>query len=124
MSDMIYEVLFNKVVDCDDKLFVGLGYVFMLLGNIIGVLLIIVVIIGYVCRDQVLNWLYFYYEFQICIFWVVLVFFIVMIFIFILMFIGFLGYVVIWLWVLICNVVGFICLLDGCGVGNVFMMWV
>ena len=47
-----------------------------------------------------------------------------MIFTFILMPIGFLGYAAIWLWMLIRNVVGFIRLLDGRGVGNASTMWV
>lgn len=37
---------------------------------------------------------------------------------------GLLGYAAIWLWVLIRNIVGFIRLLDGRGVGNASTMWV
>lgn len=99
----------------------------MLLGNIIGVSSIIAVIIGYARKDQAPNWLHSHYEFQIRTFWAALVGLVlstVMIFTFILMPIGFLGYAAIWLWVLIRNVVGFIRLLDGRGVGNASTMWV
>jgi len=127
MSDTIYEAPSNKAADRDDKLFAGLGYVLMLLGNIIGVSSIIAVIIGYARKDQAPNWLHSHYEFQIRTFWAALVGLVlstVMVFTFILMPIGFLGYAAIWLWVLIRNVVGFIRLLDGRGVGNASTMWV
>ena len=127
MSDTIYEDPSNKAADRDDKLFAGLGYALMLLGNIIGVSSIIAVIIGYARRDQAPNWLHSHYEFQIRTFWAALVGLVictVMIVTIILSPFSLLGYAAIWLWVLIRNIVGFIRLLDGRGVGNASTMWV
>lgn len=110
-----------------DRVMIGINYALMLLGNIIGVTSIIALIIAYARRDDSPGWIRSHYTFQIATFWGALIAIIactVMIFTVILSPIGFLGYLAVWLWVLIRNCVGLIRLLDGRGIGDTRTMWV
>ncbi len=110
-----------------DRVMLGLNYALMLLGNIIGLTSIIALIIAYVRKDESPEWIRSHYQFQIGTFWGALIGIIactVMIITVILSPIGALGFVAIWLWVLIRNCVGLIRLLDGRGIGNARTLWV
>ncbi len=110
-----------------DRVMIGINYGLMLLGNIIGVTSIIALIIAYARRDDAPSWIRSHYEFQIATFWGALIGIIistVLIFTVILSLFGILGFVAIWLWVLLRNAVGLLRLLDGRGIGNTRTMWV
>ncbi|WP_300556302.1 hypothetical protein [Maricaulis sp.] len=127
MSDTIIEPGHNASADRDDKLMVALNYVLMLISNIIGVTSIIALIIAYARRENAPNWLFSHYDFQIRTFWIALIGIIactVLIFTVILSPFGLLGYVAIWLWVLIRNAIGLVRLIDGRGIAQPQTYWV
>ncbi len=127
MNQTIYEPKSADAADRDERLMAGLGYVLILVGNIVGVTTLIAVIIAYARKDTAPAWLHSHYVFQIRTFWVA-VFGIIastgLIMTLILSPFGFLGFALVWLWVLIRSIVGLIRLIDGRGNGDPQGYWV
>jgi len=127
MSQTILEPETDRAADRDERLMAGLGYVLILLGNIIGVTTLIAVIIAYARKDRAPGWLYSHYVFQIRTFWAAIFGIIAstgLIMTLILSPFGFLGYGLVWLWILIRSVVGLIRLVDGRGNADPEGYWV
>ncbi|WP_339737568.1 hypothetical protein [uncultured Maricaulis sp.] len=127
MSQTILEPETDRTADRDERLMAGLGYVLILLGNIIGVTTLIAVIIAYARKDTAPGWLNTHYVFQIRTFWVAIFGIIAstgLIMTLILSPFGFLGFGLVWLWVLIRSIVGLIRLVDGRGNGDPESYWV
>ena len=127
MTQTIYEPKTADAADRDERLMAGLGYVLILVGNIVGVTTLIATIIAYARKDTAPAWLHSHYVFQIRTFWVA-VFGIIastgLIMTLILSPFGFLGLALVWLWVLIRSIVGLIRLIDGRGNGDPQGYWV
>lgn len=127
MTQTIYEPEANREADRDERLMAGLGYVLIMVGNIIGVTTLIATVIAYARKDTAPGWLYSHYVFQIRTFWAAVIGIIactLMIATVILSPFGLLGFGLIWLWVLIRSVIGLIRLIDGRGNADPEGYWV
>jgi uncharacterized membrane protein len=127
MNQTIYEPESGRAAERDERLMAGLGYVLILVGNIVGVTSLLAAIIAYARKDAAPGWLYSHYVFQIRTFWAALIGIIVcslMIATVILSPFGLLGFALIWLWVLIRSVIGLIRLVDGRGNADPQGYWV
>ena len=109
--------------DRDERLLVGLTYVLFLIGNIIGVTSIIGVVIAYVRRENAPAWLQSHYTFQIRTFWVSLIG-VVVFGILTLILIGFVGLLVVWLWLLIRSVVGLLRVIERQQIDDPRSFWI
>lgn len=127
MTQTIYEPESSRAAERDERLMAGLGYVLILLGNIIGVTSLIAVIIAYARKDAAPGWLHSHYVFQIRTFWAALIGILassLLIATVILSPFGFLGFGLIWLWVLFRSIIGLIRLIDGRGNADPEGYWV
>lgn len=127
MSQTILEPETNQTAERDERLMAGLGYVLILLGNIIGVTTLIAVILAYARKDAAPGWLHSHYVFQIRTFWVAVIGILassLLVATVILSPFGLLGFGLIWLWVLIRSVIGLIRLIDRRGNADPQGYWV
>jgi uncharacterized membrane protein len=127
MSETIIEPNKASSADRDDRLFAIVNYVFFLLGSIIGITSVLGLIIAYARKDKAPNWLHSHYVFQIRTFWyALLALFLssILVATVILSPIGLLGYLGIWIWVIIRSVAGFLKALDNKGIGDPRGYWV
>ena len=109
--------------DRDERMLAGLNYVLYLIGNIIGFTSIIGVIIAYVRREQAPAWLQSHYTFQIRTFWVALIGMIISTVLTIVL-IGFVGFLLVWLWLLIRSVVGLLKVIDKQPISDPRTFWI
>ncbi|MHA6289277.1 DUF4870 family protein [Maricaulis sp. CAU 1757] len=112
-----------SAADRDERLLAGLNYVLYLIGNIIGFTSIIAVIIAYVRRENAPAWLQAHYTFQIRTFWISLISVIVFGILTVVL-IGFVGFLLLWLWLLIRAVVGLLKLIDGQPIADPRTFWI
>lgn len=123
MSDTNIQPQQTPDVERDEQLLTGLNYVLYLLGNIIGVTSIIGVIIAYARRERAPAWLQSHYTFQIRTFWIALIG-VVVSSILTLVVIGFLGFLLIWLWILLRAIVGLLRLVDKRPIDDPRTFWI
>lgn len=127
MTQTTYEPENGQATERDERLMAGLGYVLILVGNIIGVTTLIATIIAYARKDAAPGWLHSHYVFQIRTFWAAVIGILacsLLVATVILSPFGLLGFGLIWLWVLVRSIIGLIRLIDGRGNADPQGYWV
>ena len=127
MTQTVFEPRSSRAADRDERLMAGLGYILMLIGNIIGVTSIIAAIIAYARKDTAPAWLHSHYVYLIRTFWAALFGIIactILVATVILSPLGFLGFGLVWLWVLVRSIIGLIRLINGDAQSDAVGYWV
>jgi|TARA_R110000868_G_scaffold11516_6_gene56389 uncharacterized membrane protein len=127
MTQTVFEPRSSRAADRDERLMAGLGYILMLIGNIIGITSIIAAIIAYARKDAAPAWLHSHYVYLIRTFWAALFGIIacsILVATVILSPFGLLGFGLVWLWVLVRSIIGLIRLINGDGQADTVGYWV